>query len=81
MCIRDRDYTLKTGAGSITLQAAKMITLKVGMSKIEIGPASIKIKSTMVEVEGQAMTKVKGATTKIEGAAMLMQSGAIIKIN
>ncbi|MEO9516451.1 MAG: type VI secretion system tip protein TssI/VgrG [Paracoccaceae bacterium] len=75
------DYTLKAGAGSITLQAAQKITLKVGASKIEIGPASIKIKSAMVEVEGVANTTVKSATTKIEGSAMLMQTGAVIKIN
>lgn len=75
------DYTLKTGAGAITLQAMKKITLKVGLSEIEIGPASVKIKSLSVTVEGMAMTTVKGAMTKVEGAGMLTQKGGLIKIN
>ena len=51
--------------GEISLVSAAKITLEVAGSKIEIGPAGIKIEAPTVEVKGSATVVVKGAVVKI----------------
>lgn len=86
---KNRIITVKSGnevktvqAGSATLKAKKTITiesstqieLKVGSSKITIGPQSVTIKSSQVSVEGGAQVSVKaGGLTQI--------NGGLVKIN
>jgi len=52
-------------AKSVVIEAADVITLKVGGSSIELTPSGIVINATKVDVNGNAMVVVKGGLTKI----------------
>ncbi len=63
------NYSLKAGAGKIDIEAMQKITLKVGASKIEMTPFSIKIDAPQI--------KIKGLTTSIKGSVLLKMSGLV----
>lgn len=74
---------LKTEAklGKITLKAMQGIDLLCGASKIKITPASIKIESVMVQVEGKAMVQIKGALGQVQSQGPLIIKGLPTMIN
>ena len=72
---------VKSNAGKIDIEAAMGITLKVGGSSIEMTPAGITIKSTMIDVNGTMVTVKANAMAEVSGSAMLTLRGALTRIN
>ncbi|HEB94651.1 MAG TPA: hypothetical protein ENI94_14590, partial [Gammaproteobacteria bacterium] len=52
-------------AKSIMIEAADVITFKVGGSSIELTSSGIVVKATTVDVKGNAMVMIKGGLTKV----------------
>jgi type VI secretion system secreted protein VgrG len=82
------DVTSKMGsikvqskAGKIDIEAATGITLKVGSSSIEMTPAGITIKSTMIDVNGTMVTVKANAMAEVSSSAMLTLRGGLTRIN
>jgi type VI secretion system secreted protein VgrG len=82
MTVKSGDHSLAVKSGSMKAEAAMNyslkanagITIECGQSKITITPASIKIESAMIEINGQAVTKVSGG-------GMVQVQGGIIMLN
>ena len=88
--------SIKIDGQSIEVSGKTKIELKVGSSKIEIGPSGIKIdapqveisgkakadiKAAMVAIEGQGKTDIKGALVSVQGSAMTeIKAGAMVQI-
>lgn len=75
------DYTLKAGAGAVTIEAMQSITLKVGQNSVVIDQMGVTVKGMMITSEAQAVHKVKGAMTQVEGSAMTTVKGGLVMIN
>lgn len=79
--IKQGDQTMDIKAGKTLHKAAQSIELKVGGSSIKIEPAKITIKSTQIDIVGQASAKMKAATCEVNGSAMTTIKGGVVKIN
>ncbi len=76
------NYSHKTSAGKITIEAAQSIELKVAGSSIKIDPSGVTIKGPMVKIDASGMAEVKsGAMTSVKGGAIVMVKGPITMIN
>ena len=65
---------------SIEISGKTKIELKVGGSKIEIGPSGIKINAPQIEISGQAKADIKAAMVAIEGQGKTDIKGALVSI-
>lgn len=80
--IKKGNQSTKVSMGKMTMEAAQKIELKCGGSTITMTPTKIVIKSTMIEVKGDATVKVEaGVKTDIKGSAMVAVQGGIVTIN
>ena len=75
------NITVKAGAGTITIDAAQSITLKVGSNTITVSQSGIELKGMKVSIEGQTLAEVKGLAVKAEASAMLTLKGGVTMIN
>ncbi|WP_458096283.1 type VI secretion system Vgr family protein [Roseomonas sp. WA12] len=75
------DISLKADLGTISLEALKSITLKVGQSTLTLGPEGLELKGMTVKLDGTLSTEVKGLMLKADGTAMLTLKGGITMIN
>jgi type VI secretion system secreted protein VgrG len=75
------DLTIKVSSGSVSIEAAIQIQLKVGGNTITISQSGIEIKGIMVTAEGQAMTQLKGPMVQVNADGMLTLKGGITMIN
>ena len=65
----------------IVITAKSKITIKVGKSSITLDPASLKIATTLLDMQGKATAKLSSAKTDIEGKGMLTAKGGVVMIN
>jgi len=72
---------VKCNGGSILLQAATSITLKVGSNQIVINQAGVTIKGTMVESTATGTSKTAGAIVQVNGSGMVKMAGGVVTIN
>jgi type VI secretion system secreted protein VgrG len=72
---------VKCNGGSILLQAATSITLKVGSNQIVISQAGVTIKGTMIESTATGTSKTTGAIVQVNGSGMVKIAGGIVNIN
>lgn len=72
---------VKCNGGSILLQAATSITLKVGSNQIVISQAGVTIKGTMVESTATGTSKTAGAIVQVNGSGMVKMAGGVVTIN
>lgn len=79
--LKKGDYSLTCDDGSITLEAMKKITLKVGSSTIELAPSGITIKGPMISQEAQTQHATKGLQVSVDGSAMVMIKGGLVTLN
>ncbi len=79
--VEQGNMTVGVDAGKIEIEAAQSIELKVGGSSIKIEPAKITIKSTMIDIKGDAKVDVNGAMTNVKASGILVLKGALTKIN
>ncbi|MCK7612024.1 type VI secretion system Vgr family protein [Roseibium sediminicola] len=63
------------------VEAGTMIEFKCGASKITMTPASIEIKSVMIDVKASAVLNAKGTMTNVTGSALLKLKGGLVMIN
>ena len=76
------NYSHKTSAGKITVEAAQSIELKVAGSSIKIDPSGVTIKGPMVKIDASGMAEMKsGGMTSVKGGAIVMVKGPITMIN
>lgn len=75
------NHSLTTKLGSITMEAMKSITLKVGQNSIVLDQKGITIKGILVKIEGTAMFEAKAPLTQVKGDAMVIIKGGITLIN
>jgi type VI secretion system secreted protein VgrG len=75
------NYTLKTDAGAVTIEAAQSITLKVGGSTLKITPSGIEMQAPLIKGTANGQMALSGPIVKAEASAMLVLSGALVKIN
>jgi type VI secretion system secreted protein VgrG len=75
------NYTLKTEAGEVTVEAMQSITLKVGTSSIVIDQTGVTVKGVMITSEAEAIQKIKGAMTEVEGEGLTTVKGGLVMIN
>jgi len=74
------NITIKAGMGSITVEAMQKIELKVGANSITIDQMGVKVKGTMVKIEGTAQAEMKSPMTKVEGSGMMEVKGAMTQV-
>jgi len=74
------NITEKSSA-STTIEATTKMTLKVGGSSIELTPAGITLKSTMIKIEASAMLQTKGPFTEVKADGLLILKGGLTLIN
>jgi type VI secretion system secreted protein VgrG len=72
---------IKAGAGKIAIEALQELSLKVGPSSIVLKPTGVEIKGLNVKTEATVQAEMKGVMTKIEGTAMTQVKGAMTQIN
>jgi type VI secretion system secreted protein VgrG len=70
-----QEIHLKAGM-KVVVEAGTQITLKVGANYIDIGPAGVSIKGTMINVIGEAMVNVKGAMVNINSGGSASSAGS-----
>lgn len=75
------NYMVEAKAGKMTLKAMQKIELICGASKIEVTPASVKISSTMVQIDAKAMFQIKGALGQVNSQGPLIIKGLPTLIN
>jgi uncharacterized protein involved in type VI secretion and phage assembly len=83
-----QDFSLETQAGGqikaqskLDMQGQTGAMVKAGSSQLDLQPATAALKSTKVDVQGQAQVSVQGAQTSVKGTAMVEIQGALVKIN
>jgi type VI secretion system secreted protein VgrG len=95
--VKSGNISVKASAGSITIEAAQSITLKVGANKIvistsgividagggkvEVAPAGVNVKGPTIGLKADAQASVEGAIVKVAGSGMTQIQGALVKIN
>ena len=80
--VKTGNYSHKTSAGKITVEAAQSIELKVAGSSIKIDPSGVTIKGPMVKIDASGMAEMKsGGMTSVKGGAIVMVKGPITMIN
>jgi type VI secretion system secreted protein VgrG len=72
---------VKCNGGSILLQAATSITLKVGSNEIEISQSGVTIKGTTVESTATGSSTTKGAIVTVQASGMTTLKGGVVNIN
>ncbi|MEH3148517.1 MAG: hypothetical protein PGN34_25075, partial [Methylobacterium frigidaeris] len=84
------NYTVKLGsgnavhqcdAGSITLQAAQSITLKVGENTIVVNQTGITLTAIQITLKADAKIQANGAMVNVDGSGMVQVTGGLVTIN
>lgn len=81
LTLNSGDFTLKVEQGSVTIEAMKTITLKVGQNTFEISQQGVKLKGMMVEFKADTTMKAEGLMSEVTGSAMTTIKGGMVKIN
>lgn len=81
LTLQQGNLTIKASAGSIEIEAAKQIVLKVGSSKITINQGGVTIEGTKVEMKGTGSALVDGgASTTVKGATVDVKATGAINV-
>lgn len=75
------NLTAKASAGTVTIEAARGITLKCGQNTIEVTPQGITVNGMKVTVQGTAKSEIKAPIVDISGDGMVKVAGGMVKIN
>lgn len=75
------DVSVTADLGKITMEATTSIELKVGGSSIKLEPAKITIKSTVLDIKGDAKADLSAPMTNVKASGILVLNGALTKIN
>ena len=75
------NITIKADTGKIAIEAMQELSLKVGPSSIVLKPTGVEIKGLNVKTEATVQAEMKGVMTKIEGSAMTQIKGTMTQVN
>jgi len=75
------NISIKASAGAVSIEALQSIELKVGGTSLSIGPAGVKMKGPLVNLEADAVAQIKAPITQVNGDAMVIIKGGITMIN
>lgn len=75
------NISTKASLGKIEIEAMQSITLKVGMSKIELTQTGITMSGLMIDVKATLALNTDGLMSTHKGAAMMTIKGGIVMIN
>ena len=75
------NITIKAGAGKIAIEAMQELSLKVGPSSIVLKPTGVEIKGLNVKTEATVQAEMKGVMTKVEGSAMTQIKAPMTQVN
>ncbi|MGO4835856.1 type VI secretion system Vgr family protein, partial [Rhizobiaceae sp. 2RAB30] len=75
------NLTAKASAGTVTIEAARGITLKCGQNTVEVTPQGITINGMKVTVQGTAKSEIKAPIVDVSGDGMVKVAGGMVKIN
>ncbi|WP_376094369.1 type VI secretion system Vgr family protein [Roseomonas sp. CCTCC AB2023176] len=75
------DLSITTKLGSVTVEAMKEITLKVGSSSIVISQQGIALEGLVLSVEGKVRLGLTAPMTQVEAAAIVAVKGGLITLN
>jgi type VI secretion system secreted protein VgrG len=78
--IQQGNLTLKTEAGSVTIESPQEIVLKVGSSKVTVNQQGVTIEGPMVEMKGTGSAKIDSPLTTAGGSGITSITGSLIKI-
>jgi type VI secretion system secreted protein VgrG len=81
IAVKKGDYSLKTDKGSVTIEAKRKITLKVGSNSIVIDQQGVTIKGMMVKIQAKTTLSAQGMMTDLKGTAMTVIKGGVVLIN
>jgi type VI secretion system secreted protein VgrG len=70
----------KVDLGSITYEAMQKIELKVGMSKITIDMAQIKLEAPMITLQATGLAKVQAPVTMVQGTGVMQVQGGVTMV-
>ena len=66
---------------SISIEAYSKITLKVGLSTIEMTTDSIKVRTMTLDMDGSITSKLSGSMVEVNGNALVKVKGGLVLIN
>jgi type VI secretion system secreted protein VgrG len=73
LTIKQGNLTIKADAGSVEIEAANQIVLKVGSNKITVSQSGVAIEGVKVDMKGQASANVESTgTTTIKGSMIMI---------
>jgi type VI secretion system secreted protein VgrG len=75
------NITIKADLGKIAIEAMQELSLKVGPSSIVLTPTGVEIKGVNVKTEATAQAEMKGTMTKVEGNALTQIKGPTTQVN
>lgn len=75
------DLTVKCSLGSVTIEAMKQITLKVGQSTLVIDQTGITAKGTIISDEAQGIHKTKAPLVQVNADGMAVVKGGLVMLN
>jgi len=79
--VRSGNYTVTVNKGSVTIEAAQSITLRVGSSSIVMDPSSITLNALSITSTAKVGNVMNGATAEVHGKATTTITGGVVKIN
>jgi type VI secretion system secreted protein VgrG len=80
IAVTQGNFSLKTDAGTISIEAAQSITLTVGASTVKLEPSGVTIQAPVVKVVGQGQVQVQGPVIQVSADGVLQLSGGVIMI-
>jgi len=79
--VRSGNYSLKVDKGTVTIEAAQSITLRVGKSSIVMTPSQITLDALTIFSNAHALNIVNGPQTEVHGTGGTTITGRVVKIN
>jgi type VI secretion system secreted protein VgrG len=80
VAVTQGNFSLKTDAGTISIEAAQSITLTVGGSTVKLDASGVTIQAPVVKVVGQGQVQVQGPVVQVSADGVLQLSGGVIMI-
>jgi type VI secretion system secreted protein VgrG len=75
------DYSLKTDAGSVKIEAMQQITLTVGQNSIKIDQTGITLSGLNIQVQAQVALSAQAPQVSLDGEASMSIAGGVVMIN
>jgi len=75
------DFSVEVSAGKVKIEAALEILLKVGPNTVKISPSGVEIHGLTVKLKGDTTLSAESLMTEVKGSAMTTVKGGVVMIN